>query len=247
MLTGTRSQPPSRRRATDTPVGRELADNTRRRIQLTGRSSPSRSPRGCSRSPTRRVASARRPPRSTSLRRWPSPDSRHSSSTSTPRATPAPRWASTTTPRCRPSTTCSSTARRCSTSCSRARRSRTSSAPRPRSTWPARRSSSSRSSPASRGCRRRSRPRPERSRVRLHPHRLPAQPRPAHRQRHGRGERGVHPDPVRVLRARGPLAAAQEHRPGQAAPQPDAARVDHPADDVRRAHPPLGAGRRRGA
>ena len=45
----------------------------------------------------------------------------------------------------------------------------------------------------------------------------------------------------------GLVAAAQEHRPDQAAPQPGAARVDDPADDVRRAHPPLGAGRRRGA
>ena len=59
--------------------------------------------------------------------------------------------------------------------------------------------------------------------VRLHLHRLPAVARPAHRQRAGRRRRGAHPDPVRVLRAGGPRPAAQQHRPGQVAPQPGAA------------------------
>ena len=47
----------------------------------------------------------------------------------------------------------------------------------------------------------------------------------------------LHPDPVRVLRAGGAVAAAQEHRADPGAPQPDAARLDDPADDVRRPHP----------
>ena len=83
--------------------------------------------------------------------------------------------------------------------------------------------------------------------ARLRAHRLPAQPGPAHGQRLRRGERGVHPDPVRVLRAGGPVAAAQEHRAHPQPPQPAAARVDDPAHDVRRPHPAVGAGRRRGA
>ena len=41
--------------------------------------------------------------------------------------------------------------------------------------------------------------------------------------------------------------AAQQHRAGQGAPQPRAARLDDPADDVRRPHPARRAGRRRGA
>ena len=82
---------------------------------------------------------------------------------------------------------------------------------------------------------------------RLRAHRLPAQPGPAHRERLRGRHRGVHPDPVRVLRARGALAAAEEHRADPQPPQPAAARVDHPADDVRRPHPAVGPGGRRGA
>ena len=59
--------------------------------------------------------------------------------------------------------------------------------------------------------------------------------------------RGAHPDPVRVLRARGPGPAAQQHRAGPGAPQPAAARLDDPADDVRRPHQARRPGRRRGA
>ena len=102
-----------------------------------------------------------------------------------------------------------------------ARTSRTCSARRPPSTWPAPRSSWSRSSPARPACRRplglRRRARGGGRAARLRPHRLPAQPGPAHGQRLRRRRRGLHPDPVRVLRARGPVAAAEEHRADPAA------------------------------
>ena len=84
------------------------------------------------------------------------------------------------------------------------------------------------------------------ARSRLRAHRLPAQPGPADGQRVRRGAGGVHPDPVRVLRARGAVAAAQEHRADPQPPQPDPARVDDPAHHVRRSHPAVGAGGRRG-
>ena len=48
----------------------------------------------------------------------------------------------------------------------------------------------------------------------LRAHRLPAVPGAAHAERAGRRRRGAHPDPVRVLRARGAGPAAQQHRPG---------------------------------
>ena len=60
-------------------------------------------------------------------------------------------------------------------------------------------------------------------------------------------QRAAHPDPVRVLRARGPQPAARHGPHDPEAPQPAAAPVDDPADDVRRAHAPRAAGRRRGA
>ena len=47
-------------------------------------------------------------------------------------------------------------------------------------------------------------------RLRLHPDRLPAVARPAHRQRAGRVRRRARPDPVRVLRARGSGPAAAQ-------------------------------------
>ena len=57
-------------------------------------------------------------------------------------------------------------------------------------------------------------------RRRLRPRRLPAVARPADGQRAGRRRRGADPHPVRVLRAGGPGPAAEQHRPGAAAPQP---------------------------
>ena len=79
--------------------------------------------------------------------------------------------------------------------------------------------------------------------VPLRLHRLPAVARAAHDQRVRRGARGAHPDPVRVLRARGPQPAAQQHRADRAAPQSQARRLDDPADHVRRAHQPGQPGR----
>ena len=61
----------------------------------------------------------------------------------------------------------------------------------------------------------------------------------------GRG--GAHPDPVRVLRARGARPAARNDRADQGAPQPRPARVHDPADDVRRPHQARRPGGRRGA
>ena len=58
-----------------------------------------------------------------------------------------------------------------------------------------------------------------RGRLRLHPHRLPAVARPAHRQRPGRRRRGGRADPVRVLRPRRPGPAAPQCRPGPGQPQ----------------------------
>ena len=83
--------------------------------------------------------------------------------------------------------------------------------------------------------------------ARLRLHRLPAQSRPAHGQRLRRGGRGAHPDPVRVLRARGSVPAAEEHRADPGPPQPGPARLDDPDDHVRRPDPALVPGGRRGA
>ena len=81
----------------------------------------------------------------------------------------------------------------------------------------------------------------------LRVHRLPAVARPADDQRLRRSARSAHPDPVRVLRARGPQPAAQQHRADRAAPQPEAHGVDHPAHDVRQPHQPRQPGRPGGA
>ena len=71
-------------------------------------------------------------------------------------------------------------------------------------------------------------------RLRLRAHRLPPIARPADRQRPGGRQRGAGADPVRVLRPRGPRAAAAQRRPGAARPQPHArGQHDHPRD-VRR-------------
>ena len=73
------------------------------------------------------------------------------------------------------------------------------------------------------------------------------QPRPAHGERVRGGARGAHPDPVRVLRARGPEPAAQDRRAHARPPEPGAAGLDHPADDVRLPDQPGPAGGGRGA
>ena len=62
-------------------------------------------------------------------------------------------------------------------------------------------------------------PRRARRALPLRLHRLPAVARPADDQRVRRGARGAHPDPVRVLRARGTQPAAQQHQADRAAPQ----------------------------
>ena len=59
-------------------------------------------------------------------------------------------------------------------------------------------------------------------RLRLHPHRLSALARSAHRQRPDRRHRGARPDPVRVLRAGGSRPTAAQRRPRAPQPQPDA-------------------------
>ena len=76
--------------------------------------------------------------------------------------------------------------------------------------------------------------------------RLPAVPGSADAQRAGGRRRGAHPDPVRVLRARGPGAAALQHRPGARAPQPGHLGPDDPAHHVRRPDEARRPGRRRG-
>ena len=81
----------------------------------------------------------------------------------------------------------------------------------------------------------------------LHFHRLPAEPRPADRQCVRRRTRSADPDPVRVLRTRGPEPAAQEHRDDPEAPERGSGCFHDPADHVRRPHQPRGAGRSGGA
>ena len=83
--------------------------------------------------------------------------------------------------------------------------------------------------------------------VRLRPHRLPAVARAADPERPGGRGRGDDPDPGGVLRARGPRAAAGDHRDGQGPPQPAAHRLLHPDHHVRRPHPARGRRGRRGA
>ena len=67
-----------------------------------------------------------------------------------------------------------------------------------------------------------------------------------HGERPDRRRRGARPDPVRVLRARGPDAAHRDDQPRPRPPEPgprDHGRAPH---DVRRPHEPLVRGRRRG-
>ena len=80
----------------------------------------------------------------------------------------------------------------------------------------------------------------------LRPHRLPAVAGPADAQRARGRRRGAHPDPVRVLRARGSRAAALQHRSGAGAPEPGHRRPHDPADHVRRPDEARRPGGRRG-
>ena len=88
---------------------------------------------------------------------------------------------------------------------------------------------------------------PGRRPLRLRADRLPAVARPAHRERARGRRRGVHPDPVRVLRAGGGEPTGPDRRPGAYPAQPVAGRDDRAAHDVRRANPAVLAGRGRGA
>ena len=80
--------------------------------------------------------------------------------------------------------------------------------------------------------------------VGLDPGRLPALARPAHRQRADRHGRGADPDPVRVLRARGPDPADRDDQPGPRPPASRARDLGRRAHDVRRPDQPLVGGRR---
>ena len=84
-------------------------------------------------------------------------------------------------------------------------------------------------------------------RFRRHLHRLPAVARPAHGERPDGGRRRADPDAVRVLRARGPLAADRDDPPRARPPEPGARGARRRAHDVRRAHEPVGRGCRRGS
>ena len=84
------------------------------------------------------------------------------------------------------------------------------------------RTSCSAASAASRRCARRS-PTSAADQLRLHPHRLPADARPADAQRAGRGGRRDHPGPDAVLRAQGLHRADERHQPDpHQGPQPAA-------------------------
>ena len=84
-------------------------------------------------------------------------------------------------------------------------------------------------------------------RLRLRPHRLPAEPRPADRQRPGRREQRDHPGPDAVLRDEGPDQPRQGHQrdPPQAEPRP--ADPGPAADVLRRPHEPRPRHARRAA
>src|SRR5207247_676669 len=82
--------------------------------------------------------------------------------------------------------------------------------------------------------------------VPVHRHRLSAVARPLDPQHAHRRRQRPHPDPVRVLRPRGPLAALEHRETGAAELQSRARDRRRAADDVRRAAQPVEAGRRRG-
>ena len=84
-----------------------------------------------------------------------------------------------------------------------------------------------------------------RRRLRLRPHRLPPVARPADGERPGRGRRGARPDPVRVLRPRGPGPAAAQRRARAANLNPTLEVIDHRPGHVRRPDQAGRPGRRR--
>ena len=83
-------------------------------------------------------------------------------------------------------------------------------------------------------------------RLRLHPARLPAVARAAHRQRADRRRRRAHPDPVRVLRTRGTHPTDRHRQPRPRPPESPAGDQGRRPDDVRRPHEPVRGRRRRG-
>ena len=89
------------------------------------------------------------------------------------------------------------------------------------------------------------------ARLRLRPHRLPAEPRPADGQRTRRGEQRDHPGPDPVLRDEGPEQPRQghQHDPDEAEPRPPdprpAADVLRQPDEPRPRHARRAARRRR--
>ena len=83
-------------------------------------------------------------------------------------------------------------------------------------------------------------------RVRLYPSRQPAVAGAPDRELPDGGRCRAHPDPVRVLRPRRPGPAPEHPEPAAKDAEPGARGAGGGADDVRRAHPPVGRGGGRG-
>ena len=211
------------------PGRRALGAGPHGRAAPRARRASSRARPGCSWWRTRRAGSARPRRPSTSPRRWPSSGSGCWSSTSTRRATPRPRWASSTTAACPRRTTCWSTASRSPTSCPERRTCRAcgscpatidlAGAEIELVSVVARESRLQQGDLAGHPLDRHGRG-GGRGPLRLRPRRLPALAGAAHPQRAGRRAGDADPDPGGVLRARGPRPAARDRGDGAQAPQP---------------------------